>query len=65
MKSVEEADTLIHETFHALIHSAGIVFPDAMSEEQVVRALASGLAGVLADNPRLLAHLAQLLRDKQ
>jgi hypothetical protein len=61
---IEEADTLIHETLHAIIGAAGIVFPEGVAEEQVVTAIASGLTGVLADNPRLLAHISNLLREQ-
>ncbi|UCR91162.1 hypothetical protein [Ralstonia phage RpT1] len=56
---IEEADTVIHEVLHALIASMGLTVPD---EEPIVRALASGLTGVLADNPTLLKHLTGCLK---
>ena len=56
---VEEADVIIHEVLHALIASAGLTVPD---EEPIVRALASGLVGVLADNKTLRTHLNALLK---
>ncbi|BAG70397.1 hypothetical protein RSB1_gp39 [Ralstonia phage RSB1] len=60
---IEEADTLIHEVMHALIASAGITVPDT-EEEPIVRAMASGLTGVLADNPGLRRYINYLLNRK-
>ncbi|BAJ51835.1 hypothetical protein CJ97_gp47 [Ralstonia phage RSB2] len=59
MAPVEEADTLIHEVLHAIIASAGLTVPE---EEPIVRALASNLTGVLADNPTFRRHLNALLK---
>lgn len=43
-------DTLLHETFHAILHSQGREY-GGDTEETYVRALATGLMGALRDNP--------------
>lgn len=60
---IEEADTLIHEVMHALIASAGLTIPDT-EEEPIVRAIASTLTGVLADNPSFRRYINYLLSRK-
>lgn len=47
---VEQANTLIHETLHAIFHTQGILV-DHDTEELVVNAMANGLTQVLRDNP--------------
>jgi hypothetical protein len=60
-----EVDTLIHEIFHAVLTVVGTgcvvsTDPERM-EEHFVSLLASGLASVLRDNPKLLPYLAERL----
>lgn len=43
-------DTVLHETMHAIRHQQGHEYGDAV-EEDYVRSLATGLLGVLHDNP--------------
>jgi len=52
---VEEADTLLHEIFHAVWYCMSISEGGAM-EEQVVRRMASGMLSVIMDNPHLLKY---------
>lgn len=47
---VEEADTVLHEVMHAIFYTMKIGL-DIDTEEKVVSALATGLIGVLQDNP--------------
>lgn len=47
---VEEADTLLHEVLHAIAYTMKIGL-DLDDEEKVVAALATGLLGVIQDNP--------------
>lgn len=55
--TTEEADTLVHEIFHALMFYMDIGL-GAKKEEHVVRKLATGFTQVFRDNPHLLAYLA-------
>lgn len=55
-----EADTILHELFHAILHSQGREQGGDL-EELYVRALATGLLGVIRDNPQLLKWLTTLL----
>lgn len=50
-----EQDTVLHETMHAVLRQQGRPYTEA--EEEIVTALATGLLGVLHDNPRLTAYL--------
>ncbi len=45
-----ERDTLLHEAFHAILHQQGNE-DGGKVEEHYVRSLATGLLGVLRDNP--------------
>lgn len=54
---VEEADTVIHEIFHALCFLMNLGLTEKQ-EENVVRKLATGFTQVLLDNPHLLTYLA-------
>lgn len=56
---VEEADTLVHEIFHAVWYCMHISGSGA-GEEEVVRRMASGFTSVLMDNPSLLKYLASI-----
>jgi hypothetical protein len=51
----EEQDTVLHETMHAILRSQGRGYSAA--EERYVTALATGLLGVLHDNPALHRYL--------
>ena len=44
-------DTLVHEVMHAIRYSQGCLY-EGPEEERWVRSLATGLVGVLADNPK-------------
>jgi len=48
----ETRDTVLHEIFHAILFSQGREYGGEV-EELFVRALATGLTGVLQDNPDL------------
>ena len=52
---VEEADTLLHEIFHAVWYCMSISNGGA-DEEAVVHRLASGMLQVIMDNPHLLKY---------
>lgn len=43
-------DTVLHETMHAIRHQQGHAYGDEV-EEDYIRSLATGLLGVLHDNP--------------
>ena len=48
----QEQDTVLHEVFHAIDHEL-----DSRMSEKQVRMLATGLLGVLKDNPRFVSYL--------
>lgn len=50
-------DTVLHETFHAVLAQQGRTSFGNEEEEQYVRALATGLMGVLQDNPEFAQWL--------
>ncbi len=53
---IEEADTVLHEVLHAICYTMKIdLEPDV--EEKVVATLATGLIGVLQDNPEFAKWL--------
>ena len=52
---IEEADTLLHEIYHAIFYCMSIAMGSA-NEEEVVRRLASGTIAVMMDNPHLLKY---------
>jgi hypothetical protein len=52
----EEVDTVLHEVLHAILHGMGVQLPEA-TEEKFVLATASGLVGVLQDNPQFARWL--------
>lgn len=52
---VEEADTLLHEIFHAIWYCMNISH-GGTDEEGVVHRMASGMLQVLMDNPSLLKY---------
>lgn len=54
-------DTLLHETFHAILASQGRTSFGNDEEELYVRALATGLMGVLQDNPQFAQWLVEPL----
>lgn len=47
-----QQDTLLHEVMHAIRHAQGYEYGEEV-EEGYVRSLATGLLGVLHDNPKL------------
>lgn len=57
----EEANTLLHETLHAVIEHSGIQMSDE-AEEQLVLAIANGLCQVIQDNPTFLSYLTKGLK---
>lgn len=57
---LDELDTVLHETFHAVLRSQGRPY-DPGPEELYVQALATGLVGALRDNPDLLRYLNESL----
>lgn len=55
---VEEADTVLHEVLHAIFYTMKIGL-DMDTEEKAVSALATGLIGVIQDNPEWAAWLVE------
>lgn len=55
----ELRDTVLHELFHAILATQGREYGEEV-EELYVRAIATGLIGVLQDNPELAAWLSNL-----
>lgn len=53
----ELQDTVLHELFHALLHTQGREY-GGEEEELYVRALATGTIGLLRDNPELVSWLS-------
>ena len=49
-------DTLLHEVLHSILRAQGRHY-EGKTEERYVQAFASGLLGVLRDNPRLITYL--------
>jgi len=60
---VEEADTLLHEIFHAVWYCMSISSGGA-AEEEVVRRMASGMLSVIMDNPDLLKYFQAIQNPK-
>lgn len=56
--SQETRDTVLHETLHALLYTQGREYGGEL-EETYVRAIATGLIGVLQDNPAFSTWLIQ------
>lgn len=56
----EELDTVVHELLHAVAHVMCIPFGSVEQEEAAVRALGTGLCGVILDNPAVLKYFAEL-----
>lgn len=54
---VEEADTLLHEIFHAIWYCMSVSLGGA-DEETVVRRMSSGMLQVIMDNRHLLKYFA-------
>tara|TARA_R110000782_G_scaffold233710_1_gene319806 strand:+ start:144 stop:470 length:327 start_codon:yes stop_codon:yes gene_type:complete len=54
----ELQDTVLHETLHAILHTQGREYGGDV-EELYVRALATGLCGVLKDNPEFTLWMLQ------
>lgn len=52
----ELQDTVLHELFHALLHTQGREY-GGDEEELYVRALATGTIGLIRDNPALVSWL--------
>lgn len=52
-----EQDTVLHEVMHAVLRQQGR--PYTAAEERYVTALATGLLGVLHDNPALAKYLTR------
>lgn len=55
---VEEVDTLLHEVIHAIEHKNGVEY-----KEEWVHPIATGLVAVFRDNPWLLDHLKDKLKE--
>lgn len=58
MSPMEEADTVLHEVLHAISWAMHLEYGCESSEERIVSSFATGIMGVLQDNPRLAAYLA-------
>ena len=57
----QQADTLIHEVFHAIWATRAL--PPVVEEEECVARLASGWTTVIRDNPDLVLRLMQALEE--
>lgn len=53
---IDEADTVLHEVFHAILYCQGRDYGGDI-EETYVRALATGLVAALQDNPEFATWL--------
>ena len=54
----EMKDTLLHEVFHALLHTQGREYGGEV-EETYVRALATGFVGLLKGDPAFISWLTE------
>lgn len=63
MSQFDRKDTVLHEIMHAILHMQGRENDPAV-EETFVRPLATGIIGVMQDNPELAAWLAAPIRRK-
>lgn len=61
---VEEADTLIHETLHALFYLLDFEL-SMKKEEAIVRPLATGILQVFLDNPGFLKYLLKVANSQR
>lgn len=59
----DTVDTTIHEMFHAVLHEQGRENGGRV-EEVYVRALATGLAGMMRDNPDAFRYLLDVVQDQ-
>jgi hypothetical protein len=57
----ETANTLLHETVHAIIEHAGLQLTED-GEEEIVRAVANGLCQVIRDNPAFMPCIVKGMR---
>jgi hypothetical protein len=60
LTGIELADTLLHETIHALFYVYGWGSLDSLKEENVAALLGTALAVLLRDNPELPIALLRL-----
>lgn len=60
LSGMELADTLLHETIHALFYVNGWGSLKRLKEEQVASLLGTGLAVLFRDNPELAVALLRL-----
>lgn len=58
---MEEADTILHETLHALFYLLDLGLSRS-KEEKIVRLLSTGLIQVFADNPEFLTYLTKVVK---
>lgn len=63
LDSYERKDALLHEVMHAILYQQGREYGGEV-EETYVRALATGLVGVLQDNPRFAMWLASPIEER-
>ena len=59
---VENANTVLHETLHAIFYVYGMKEHDLM-EEYVVNTLTNGLINVLQENPKLLTFIEESIHE--
>ena len=60
----EQKDTLLHEVFHALLHTQGREY-GGEEEELYVRALATGFIGLLKGDPEFIQWLVASPTDER
>lgn len=56
LSPVVQADTFLHEVLHATLHEMQVGL-SYKTEEKAVNAIATGLTGVLQDNPEVCKYL--------
>jgi hypothetical protein len=61
MPAARRAETLLHELFHGLWHVSGLRNDIDEDEEHAVTVLSLAMAGLIRDNPELVAYLVQNL----
>lgn len=61
---VEEADTIIHESLHALFYLLDMGL-SLKKEEAIVRPLATGILQVFLDNPEFLKYLLKVANSQR
>jgi len=57
-----QANTLLHETLHAIAHQMGKFDLSGKQEEKIVEGMATGICVVMRDNPKLFPLIQKALK---